>query len=51
MKRIIAALILAASATAVYAACSSQTYIKPSGEIVTCSTCCNGNNNCTTICF
>ena len=49
MKKIIIALTLAASATAVWASCSSHT-IMSGGRMVTCTTCCVGNN-CTTTCF
>ena len=32
------------------AACYTHTYIGPTGRIVNCMTCCNGNH-CTTTCF
>lgn len=49
MKKAIIAIALAAAATATWAACTSHT-IMSNGRIVTCTTCCVGNN-CTTNCF
>ena len=49
MKKIIIALTLAASATAVWANCTSHT-IMSGGRMVICTTCCVGSN-CTTTCF
>ena len=46
----IIAIALALVAGAVYAKCTTQTVVLPSGEIKTCSTCCTGDN-CTTLCF
>lgn len=49
MKAIIAAVLLTVSG-AVYAACSTSTYIY-NGKMVVCTTCCTGYNNCTTTCI
>jgi hypothetical protein len=49
MKKIIIALTLAASATAVWATCTTHSYTM-NGRFVTCTTCCYGGN-CTTNCF
>jgi len=49
MKKLIIALTLAASATAVWASCSTHTVIQGS-RMVTCTTCCVGSS-CTTTCF
>ncbi len=49
MKKTLIALWLAAVASAAWAACSTHTYMI-NGKIVTCTTCCYGNN-CTTNCF
>lgn len=48
-KAIICAM-LALFAAAVYADCTTQTFITDSGIIKTCSTCCTGGQ-CTTVCF
>lgn len=50
MKKLIIALTLAASATAVWASCTTHTYIQGS-RMITCTTCCYGAGNCTTTCF
>jgi hypothetical protein len=47
----IIAVVLALFAGAVYARCTTQTFITDSGVIKTCSTCCDGAGQCTTICF
>jgi hypothetical protein len=49
MKKIIIALTLAASATAVWASCTTHSY-NMNGRFITCTTCCYGGN-CTTNCF
>jgi hypothetical protein len=49
MKKAIVAICLAASATAVWATCTSHTYFV-NGKTVICTTCCYGSN-CTTNCF
>ena len=49
MNKYIAAIVLAMSATAAYAACTTHTYTS-GGRMVTCTTCCYGNN-CNTNCF
>ena len=49
MKKYIVAVVLALSATAAYAACTTHTYMS-GGRMVTCTTCCYGNN-CNTTCF
>jgi len=49
MKKLAVALTLAASATAVWASCTTHTYFM-NGRIVTCTTCCYGGN-CSTNCF
>ena len=46
----IIAVALAIMAGAVYAKCTTQTFITDSGIIKTCSTCCE-SGQCTTICF
>ena len=50
MKKYIVGVVLAMSATAVYAACKTHTYIT-NGKYVTCTTCCYSPNNCTTTCY
>ena len=49
MKKALIAIALAATATATWAACTTHT-IMSNGKIVSCTTCCVGNN-CTTTCF
>lgn len=49
MKKALIAIALAVAATAAWAACTTHTYII-NGKVVTCTTCCYGNN-CTTNCF
>ena len=49
MKKVLAALAAMGVATSVYAACSTHTYTV-NGKMVTCTTCCYGNN-CNTNCF
>lgn len=49
MKKIIVALTLAATATAVWATCTTHSY-SINGRYVTCTTCCYGNN-CSTNCY
>ena len=49
MKKALIALWIAASSTMVWAACSTHTYTQ-NGRMVTCTTCCYGNN-CTTNCY
>jgi len=49
MKRLIAAILLAAIATSAYASCVTHTIIS-NGRVTTCSTCCF-SGNCTTSCF
>lgn len=49
MKKIIIALTLAASATVVWANCTTHTVFQ-GNRMVTCTTCCYGSN-CTTTCF
>jgi hypothetical protein len=49
MKKYIVAVVLALSASAAYAACVTNTTFS-GGRMVTCTTCCYGNN-CTTNCF
>lgn len=50
MKKYIIAVVLALSASAAYAACTTHTYMA-SGRMVTCTTCCYSPGNCTTSCF
>ncbi len=50
MKRFLAALALATTATAAYAACTTHTFIQ-NGRTVICSTCCYVGGNCTTTCW
>jgi len=49
MKKYLIGIVLAMSATAAYAACTTHTYMS-GGRMVTCTTCCYGNN-CNTTCF
>lgn len=49
MKRFLLAASLALTATAAYATCTTHTIFQ-GGRMVTCSTCCVGNN-CTTTCW
>ena len=49
MKKIIIAIALSLSASAVYAACTTST-IMSGGRTVFCTTCCYGGN-CTTTCM
>lgn len=49
MKRFLAALILATTAGAAYAACTTHTFIQ-GGRMVTCTTCCSFGH-CTTNCI
>jgi hypothetical protein len=49
MKKALIALWILASSTVVYAACSTHTYTQ-NGRMVTCTTCCYGNN-CNTNCY
>lgn len=49
MKKYIVGIILALSATAAYAACTTST-VYSGGRMVTCTTCCYGGN-CVTNCF
>ena len=50
MKKYLIGLILAMSATAVYAACTTNTIVGRDGRLTICTTCCNGGN-CMTNCF
>jgi len=50
MKKIIAGVILALSATAVYASCVTNTIINRDGSMTVCTTCCY-YGNCTTTCI
>jgi hypothetical protein len=49
MKKALVALLLSATATVVYAQCTTHT-INSGGRLVTCTTCCYGGN-CNTTCF
>lgn len=49
MKKVFVAIAFVATATATWAACTTHT-VMSGGRIVTCTTCCVGNN-CTTNCF
>ena len=49
MKKLLAAVMGLVFAGAAYAACTSHTYMV-NGRMLTCQTCCYGNN-CTTTCF
>lgn len=49
MKKYIIGVVLAFTATVTYAACVTNTTFS-GGRVVTCTTCCYGNN-CTTNCF
>jgi hypothetical protein len=49
MKKVLAAIALTTAATAVWASCTTHTYIM-NGRMVTCTTCCYGSN-CSTNCF
>lgn len=50
MKKLIVGIVLCLVATAVYAACTTHTYMY-NGRLVTCTTCCDSLGNCTTNCF
>lgn len=50
MKKVLIALGLAATATAVWASCTTHTFTSSSGRMVICTTCCNFGN-CTTNCY
>lgn len=50
MRYAFAALVIWVSATAAYANCSTHTTTY-NGRMVTCTTCCYGNGNCTSNCF
>lgn len=53
MKKILIAVLTAAFATSVYAACTTHTYTI-NGKMVTCQTCCYGTGSartCNTTCF
>lgn len=49
MKKVLTAIILAASATAVWASCTTNTYYI-NGKMTTCTVCCT-QFGCTTSCF
>jgi hypothetical protein len=49
MKKLIIGAYLATLATMTWASCSTHTYTK-NGRMITCTTCCYGNN-CSTNCF
>ena len=49
MKKVLFGLAVAAFATAVYAQCTTHTYVV-NGKYTTCTTCCY-NGNCTTTCY
>lgn len=49
MKKLLVGLGLAATATMVWASCTTHTYWV-NGRVTTCTTCCYGGN-CTTNCF
>jgi hypothetical protein len=49
MKKLIVGIWLSVTATMVYASCTTHT-IMQNGRMVTCTTCCYGNN-CNTTCF
>lgn len=51
MKRLIIALLLAASAGAAYALSCTTSTIMIDGRILTCTTCCTSGGHCTTNCF
>lgn len=50
MSKLIIALWLTLTASAVYAACTTQT-ISQGGRFVVCTTCCDNYGNCNTTCF
>lgn len=53
MKRLTLALLLALTASAVYAyTCRTHTIFTADGKMITCTTCCGSDGaNCTTTCF
>ena len=51
MKKLLAAILLTATATAVYARCTTQTLISPDGRMIVCTVCCDSRGNCTTTCM
>lgn len=50
MKKLLAAVLLTATATAVYARCTTQTFIVD-GRMTVCTVCCDNRGNCTTSCM
>jgi hypothetical protein len=50
MKKYIAGILLAMTATVVYANCTTNTVFLPDGKMMICQTCCY-SGNCTTTCF
>jgi hypothetical protein len=50
MKKVFAAIALAACTTAVWASCSTHTIFSGNRTVI-CTTCCYGPGNCTTSCF
>jgi len=50
MKKYIVGIILALTATAVYATCTTNTIIGRDGRMTVCTTCCS-YGNCTTTCI
>lgn len=51
MKKLLVAILLTATATAVYAQCTTQTFIAPEGRMTVCTVCCDNRGNCTTTCI
>lgn len=51
IRNLTAALMAGLFATAAYASCRTHTIVTGSGQMITCTTCCYGNGNCTTTCI
>lgn len=51
IRNLMAALMAGLFATAAYASCRTHTIVTGSGQMITCTTCCYGNGNCTTTCI
>jgi hypothetical protein len=51
MKKLLAAVCMMAVAGAVYARCTTQTFIGSDGRMTVCTVCCDSRGNCTTTCM
>lgn len=51
IKKIIALLTLSLAASAVYAACVTNTIVGRDGRVTVCTTCCINGQSCTTTCM